>query len=91
VVDRLTDTSKYTGSHRERFDEEGKGRGLSGRYATDVTTQNGISGYVSGYTGKDTYDQKHWKVRQSDETTSMLEEFLRIVPFATFIPKHSKF
>jgi hypothetical protein len=26
-VDRLTDTSKYTGSHKERFDESGKGMG----------------------------------------------------------------
>merc|ERR1711971_784093 len=30
-VDRLTDTSKYTGSHKERFDESGKGKGASGR------------------------------------------------------------
>ncbi|XP_069757495.1 tubulin polymerization-promoting protein family member 3 isoform X2 [Narcine bancroftii] len=27
AVDRLTDTSKYTGSHKERFDEGGKGKG----------------------------------------------------------------
>jgi len=31
VLDRLTDTSLYTGSHRERFDADGKGRGLAGR------------------------------------------------------------
>jgi p25-alpha len=30
VIDRLTDTSKYTGSHKERFDAEGKGRGREG-------------------------------------------------------------
>ncbi|XP_004609762.1 tubulin polymerization-promoting protein family member 2 [Sorex araneus] len=52
-VERLTDTSKYTGSHKERFDESGKGKGLAGR--TD-TTDN--SGYVSGYKGAGTYDQK---------------------------------
>ncbi|KAJ3340716.1 hypothetical protein HDU93_006386 [Gonapodya sp. JEL0774] len=31
VVDRLTDTSKYTGTHKQRFDESGKGKGLDGR------------------------------------------------------------
>nr|XP_025043037.1 tubulin polymerization-promoting protein family member 3 [Pelodiscus sinensis] len=31
ALDRLTDTSKYTGSHKERFDESGKGQGESGR------------------------------------------------------------
>ena len=31
VLDRMTDTSKYTGSHKLRFDESGKGKGLEGR------------------------------------------------------------
>uniref|UniRef100_A0A4X1UK58 Tubulin polymerization-promoting protein family member 3 n=1 Tax=Sus scrofa TaxID=9823 RepID=A0A4X1UK58_PIG len=31
AVERLTDTSKYTGSHKERFDESGKGKGIAGR------------------------------------------------------------
>ncbi|KAJ3185965.1 hypothetical protein HDU85_000879 [Gaertneriomyces sp. JEL0708] len=31
IVDRLTDTSKYTGTHKLRFDEQGHGRGLAGR------------------------------------------------------------
>ena len=31
LLDRMTDTSKYTGSHKERFDESGKGKGLAGR------------------------------------------------------------
>jgi hypothetical protein len=31
VFDRLTDTQQYTGSHKERFDSNGKGRGLAGR------------------------------------------------------------
>jgi len=31
VVARVTDTTKYTGSHKLRFDEEGKGKGLAGR------------------------------------------------------------
>ncbi|XP_038949514.1 tubulin polymerization-promoting protein family member 2 isoform X1 [Rattus norvegicus] len=40
-VDRLTDTSKYTGTHKERFDESGKGKGIEGR---EETTDN--SGYM---------------------------------------------
>jgi len=31
VVDRLTNTATYTGSHKQRFDEEGKGKGVEGR------------------------------------------------------------
>ncbi|KAJ3227518.1 hypothetical protein HK099_001669 [Clydaea vesicula] len=31
VTARLTDTSKYTGSHKERFDEDGNGKGIQGR------------------------------------------------------------
>lgn len=54
AVDRLTDTSKYTGSHKQRFDESGKGKGIAGR--KDVVDG---SGYVSGYQHKDTYDKKH--------------------------------
>ncbi|XP_010200717.1 tubulin polymerization-promoting protein family member 2 [Colius striatus] len=53
-VERLTDTSKYTGSHKERFDESGKGKGLAGRQ--DLADN---SGYVAGYKGAGTYDQKH--------------------------------
>ena len=51
AVDRLTDTSKYTGSHKERFDVSGKGKGVAGR--KDLHDN---SGYVSGYKNKDTYD-----------------------------------
>ncbi|XP_014284395.2 tubulin polymerization-promoting protein homolog isoform X2 [Halyomorpha halys] len=54
AVERLTDPSKYTGSHKERFDGSGKGKGLAGR-RDDVDT----SGYVAGYTNKDTYDKEH--------------------------------
>jgi hypothetical protein len=31
ITARLTDTSKYTGSHAHSFDADGKGRGLAGR------------------------------------------------------------
>ncbi|NXE17320.1 TPPP2 protein, partial [Lophotis ruficrista] len=53
-VERLTDTSKYTGSHKERFDESGKGKGLAGRQ--DLTDN---SGYVGAYKGAGTYDKTH--------------------------------
>ncbi|XP_012550404.1 tubulin polymerization-promoting protein homolog [Bombyx mori] len=54
AVDRLTDTSKYTGSHRQRFDETGKGKGIAGR--KDLVDG---SGYVTGYQHKDTYNKSH--------------------------------
>ena len=53
-VDRLTDTSKYTGSHKERFDESGKGKGIAGRQ-----DQASTDGYVQGYKEKDSYDKTH--------------------------------
>merc|ERR1711970_1583397 len=33
-VDRMTDTTQYTGAHKERFDESGKGKGIEGREDT---------------------------------------------------------
>ncbi|XP_073410877.1 tubulin polymerization-promoting protein family member 2 isoform X1 [Dendrobates tinctorius] len=53
AVDRLTDTSKYTGSHKERFDESGKGKGIAGR---EELTDN--SGYVGAYKGEGSYERK---------------------------------
>ncbi|KAJ8919686.1 hypothetical protein NQ315_006214 [Exocentrus adspersus] len=50
TVDRLTDTSKYTGTHKKRFDDTGKGKGIEGR--KDLPDG---SGYVTGYQNKDTY------------------------------------
>ena len=37
IVSRLTDTSKYTGTHKHRFDEDGKGRGIAGRDQPNLT------------------------------------------------------
>ncbi|KAI4471358.1 p25 alpha-related [Holotrichia oblita] len=53
TVNRLTDTSKYTGTHKQRFDESGKGKGIAGR--KDLVDG---SGYVSGYQNKDTFAKK---------------------------------
>lgn len=55
VVERLTDASKYTGSHKERFDTStGKGKGKEGR--VDVLPKDG---YVAGYKNRDTFDKTH--------------------------------
>jgi hypothetical protein len=53
-VQRLTDTSKYTGASKQRFDKSGKGKGLGGRVEITDT-----SGYVSGYKEKGSYNKKH--------------------------------
>ena len=45
-VGKMTDTAQYTGAHKERFDESGKGKGKEGR--EDVTANDG---YVTGYKG----------------------------------------
>ncbi|XP_076868617.1 tubulin polymerization-promoting protein isoform X1 [Brachyhypopomus gauderio] len=53
TVSRLTDTTKFTGSHKERFDETGRGKGKAGR--VDMVDK---SGYVSGYKHAGTYEKK---------------------------------
>ena len=53
AVDRLTDESRYTGSHKERFDESGKGKGREGREELVDKT-----GYVGAYKNAGTYDTK---------------------------------
>lgn len=53
-VGGMTDSSKYTGSHKERFDESGKGKGAEGR--ADMACNDG---YVGGYKQKGTFDKKH--------------------------------
>lgn len=50
VTSRLTDTSKYTGAHKERFGDDGKGKGKSGRVEAANNT-----GYVGNYKGEGTY------------------------------------
>ncbi|XP_053390052.1 tubulin polymerization-promoting protein family member 2-like isoform X1 [Mercenaria mercenaria] len=47
-VQGLTDTTKYTGSHKLRLDEAGKGRGKVGR-----SDEGKKSGYVASYKGKE--------------------------------------
>jgi len=52
-VAKMTDTSQYTGSHANRFDESGKGKGIDGREERAAN-----DGYVGNYKGKDTFDSK---------------------------------
>ena len=52
---RMTDASGYTGSHKERFDADGKGKGIDGRVDRDA---HAAEGYVGNYKGKGTYDKK---------------------------------
>ncbi|CAF0835747.1 unnamed protein product [Didymodactylos carnosus] len=54
ITDRMTDTSGYTGSHKERFDAEGHGKGIEGR--ADLADNKG---YVTGYKEEGSYDKKH--------------------------------
>ena len=49
-VGRMTDASKYTGAHKERFDADGKGKGAEGR-----TDKADNSGYVGNYKGEGSY------------------------------------
>ncbi|CAF3604656.1 unnamed protein product [Rotaria socialis] len=44
ITDRMTDTTHYTGTHKERFDEEGYGKGKDGRSDEIEST-----GYVQGF------------------------------------------
>jgi len=52
-VDKMTDSSMYTGSHKSRFNEDGSGKGIDGRY--DKVDN---SGYVGAYKGAGTYGKK---------------------------------
>ncbi|KAF8366740.1 tppp-1 [Pristionchus pacificus] len=54
VYSRLTDHTKYTGAHKERFNTDGSGKGKAGREELIEQT-----GYVASYKNKDTYDKAH--------------------------------
>ncbi|XP_067135689.1 tubulin polymerization-promoting protein homolog [Centruroides vittatus] len=54
AVSRLTDHTKFTGTHKQRFDHSGKGKGKEGR--VDLTPN---SGYVQGYKAEGSYNKTH--------------------------------
>lgn len=58
VTTRLTDHKGYTGSHKERFDQEtGKGKGKEGRETGP--SKKAQQGYVGNYKNMNTYDKTH--------------------------------
>ena len=50
IFDKLTDPSQYTGTHKERFNADGTGRGLAGR---DSINKTGAAGAYRGGDVKD--------------------------------------
>lgn len=40
IFDKLTDPKLYTGAHKARFDQDGKGKGLAGRF--DIVDYKGM-------------------------------------------------
>lgn len=52
-VDKMTDSSQYTGAHKSRFGDDGKGKGKAGR--EDVASN---TGYVGAYKGDGSYEKK---------------------------------
>lgn len=52
-VAKMTNVENYTGSHKERFNADGTGKGAEGR--SDKVDN---SGYVGNYKGENTYDKK---------------------------------
>ncbi|XP_046550018.1 tubulin polymerization-promoting protein family member 3-like [Haliotis rubra] len=55
ITKRLTDTKLYSATHKQRFDEDGKGKGTAGRKEKDPEE---YSGYVGNYKGEGTFDKK---------------------------------
>jgi len=49
ILKKMTDTSLYTGAHKERFDDGGKGKGLGGResVAKGIADPKGLAGKVA--------------------------------------------
>eukprot|EP01112_Ceratiomyxa_fruticulosa_P008455 TRINITY_DN2192_c0_g1_i1.p1 TRINITY_DN2192_c0_g1~~TRINITY_DN2192_c0_g1_i1.p1 ORF type:complete len:224 (+),score=65.32 TRINITY_DN2192_c0_g1_i1:382-1053(+) len=61
IFDRLTDSSKYTGTHKNRFDAEGKGKGKAGR--VDIAEDDG---YVASFREKKDKPAGEKKEKQPD-------------------------
>ena len=61
ILDRLTDTSKYTGSHKHRFDESSHGKCLKGTAKGAGMSPGSVgsqASYVSGYKNEGSYNKK---------------------------------
>lgn len=59
IFDKLTDPNLYTGAHKNRFDENGKGKGIDGR-----VDRVEADGYVDGFKKTDKVKKTVSKVRK---------------------------
>lgn len=89
AVRRLTDTSQYTGSHKERFDKDGRGRGKEGR--TDSVANDG---YVQGYKQKSSQDKgnptgKKWS--RYKQTTTNEKKLIEKKNPSLYFPKYKTY
>ncbi|KAJ3111097.1 hypothetical protein HDU96_005987 [Phlyctochytrium bullatum] len=87
VTSRLTDTSKYTGSHKERFDANGKGRGVAGR-ADLVAVDGSTSSATRDHTVDKTPIQQSTKPVVKPKTDA--ETYGEKPPKVTFFPYGDK-
>lgn len=63
VFEKLTDPTLYTGTHRHRFDERGRGRGFEGRDSHALPAQHSIdvSKPAEGHAYGDDRDGERWQ------------------------------
>ena len=68
IFDRLTDTSKYTGAHKERFNADGTGKGIAGR--VDATGPKNLANMVDSKSDTKTSLGSGVKATPSVKTTT---------------------
>ena len=66
IFDKLTDPKQYTGAHKERFDKDGKGKGLAGR--VDNTGPKDLKNMVDSKTGSTTLSNNNTNTGISNST-----------------------
>eukprot|EP01043_Picozoa_sp_COSAG02_P015456 COSAG02_NODE_660_length_18763_cov_116.476425_7_plen_2551_part_00 len=67
IFDRLTDTSEYTGAHKMRFDQSGRGRGKLGRQESQAVISD-----LSQIVGTHKVDHQGLSVRKVADSTQRL-------------------
>lgn len=68
IFDKLTDPSKYTGAHKERFDKDGKGKGLAGR--VDEVAPKDLKTMVDSKSKDNAHINTSTKVTTTEKTKS---------------------
>ena len=56
IFDKLTDPALFTGHHKHRFDDDGRGKGLAGRDAVAKGSAHGGGGSTHAYQGGTVHD-----------------------------------